>query len=442
MSDTDSTSSSSSSSSDESQKDHDDAQIKLQQMRRRARGKADAKRGVGDSRMAGLQSFEEMQQSHAIERMQVGMKELLSLHTPPELSSICGVLRLSVKEKASTSIKLIIEHASKVPKGSNSKLDMDRVKEVLEVMWEGALFEYLKSIGQPSHSMFLDPKETVLKIWREGGLMGTGDFIPHFIAREVKKRYEWVTSPDVAVKLEKLREMQERTKKAEKHVLTGHDYTNVLDYFKKMSELRTEENSVREYVVGELGIARSRVDSDKETSRMMRDDMVECEDKLMSLTGVINDKLGHYESLAETYMNEYTTSESDVQRLIDIMESYLQSEEDRSESGGGTAQANSLRHPDISRHSVRKLHEKMQEYRNMRDENDENIRDRARSHVQEIGRLEGVVREIEHRLEYLSRDNQHQIERADEAERDVRFCAKKMMKMSQKKEIKRKMMKN
>ncbi len=371
-----------------------------------------------------------MQLSHAIERMQTGMKELLWLHTPAELSSICGVLCLSVKEKASTSVRLIIEHASKTPAGSKSRLDMDQVKEVLDVMWEGALFEYLKTIGHPTHSMFLDPKETVMKIWREGGLMGTGDFIPHFIARKVKKRYEWVASPDIAIKLEKLREMQEHTKKAEKHVLTGHDYTNVLDYFKKMSELRNEENSVREYVVGELEIARSRLDSDKETTRMTREDSTECEDKLISLTGAINDRLGHYENLAETYMNEYTTTESDLQRLYEIMESYLQAEEDRSEAGGGTAQAASLRHADISRQSVRKLHGKMQDYRNMRDENDESLRERARDHITEIDRLQKAVRDLEHKLEYLSRDNRYQIERAEEAERDVKFCAKKMMKLS------------
>jgi hypothetical protein len=63
--------------------------------------------------MAGLQSYEDMMREHALTRMQDGLKKILMLHTPPELSSICGVLRLSVKEKASTSIKLIIEYASK-----------------------------------------------------------------------------------------------------------------------------------------------------------------------------------------------------------------------------------------------------------------------------------------------------------------------------------------
>ena len=74
---------------------------------------SEAKEGKGNQRMAGLQSYEDMMREHALQRMQEGLKQILMLHTPPELSSICGVLALSVKEKASTSIRLIIDHASK-----------------------------------------------------------------------------------------------------------------------------------------------------------------------------------------------------------------------------------------------------------------------------------------------------------------------------------------
>ena len=49
--------------------------------------------------------------------------------------------------------------------------------------------------------MFVNPRETIMKVWKEGGMVGNGDFVPHFVAREVKKRYEWVTSPDVEERL-------------------------------------------------------------------------------------------------------------------------------------------------------------------------------------------------------------------------------------------------
>jgi hypothetical protein len=160
----DSESSSSSSSSDDGRDVKDDvdiADIKLQQLRRKARAKAEAKEGKGNARLSGLQSFDDMMREHALQRMQDGMKALLMLHTPSELSSICGVLELSVKEKASTSIRMIIEYASQ-----GQRLDPARMKSLLSIMWEGALFEYLKSIGHPVISMFVDPRDTIMKIWQ------------------------------------------------------------------------------------------------------------------------------------------------------------------------------------------------------------------------------------------------------------------------------------
>jgi hypothetical protein len=434
MSDRDSEESSSSSSSsdeeDASKEDVDLADIKLQQMKRKARAKAEAKEGKGNQRMAGLQSYEDMMREHALQRMQVGLKELLMMHTPPELSSICGVLGLPAKEKASTSIKSILDFASK-----GGRLNPERTRDLLGKMWEGALFEYLRSIGHPQMTMFLDPKETVMKIWLEGGLIGNADFIPSFVAREVKKRYEWVTSPDIEEKLRDLRINQEWVKKAETSMLSGADFTFVLDYLKKMNNLRKMENDMREYLIGQLEIARSRIDSQLSTAAMTREDMAECEEKLVTLVGAVSDKLAYCESMAETYMNENFTTEGDLQRLTDIVESYITAEEDRAEAGGGTAQASSLRHPDLSRQSIKNLHRKLQEYRNMRDEHDEELRERARGHIDEVDRLDAYVRSLEHQLEYKSRDELTNRMRAEEAERDVKFCARKMLKMSLNKQI-------
>jgi hypothetical protein len=274
-----------------------------------------------------------------------------------------------------------------------------------------------------------------LKIWMEGGLIGNADFIPSFVAREVKKRYEWVTSPDIEEKLRDLRIHQEWAKKAETSMLSGADFTFVLDYLKKVNNLRKMENDMREYLIGQLEIARSRIDSQTSTAAMMREDMVECEEKLVTLIGAVSDKLAYCESMAETYLNENFTTEGDLQRLTDIVESYITAEEDRAESGGGTAQASSLRHPDLSRQSIKNLHRKLQEYRNMRDEHDEELRERTRGHIDEVDRLDAYVRSLEHQLEYKARDELTNRLRAEEAERDVKFCARKMLKMSLNKQV-------
>lgn len=424
-----SSSTESSSDSDDHREDFDETEIKLQQMRRKARAKAEATRGVGQERMKGLQSFEEMQQEHALKRTEKGLKDVLALHTPSELSSICGVLRLPVKQKGTDSTRYIIKSVS-----DNGIVQAERMLALLDLMWEGALFEYLRCVGHPIHSMFVDPRETVLKLWEEGGMLGVGTFIPHFVAREAKKRNEWVISPDIESRMTTLREMQEKVKHAEKVVLTGHDYNNILAYFKQMSDLRKYESDVREYTVSQLETARARLDSYTDTSRMMREDMAELERKTMTLAGAISDQLGYNEFVTEDLQNEVTDMNADLYRLGLIMDSYIEAEEDRSEAGGGTAQALSLRKPEESKLSIRKLHEKLQQYRNMRDETDETLRDRSRNHILEIDRLEDTVRDLEHQLEYALRRENSERERAEEAERDVRFCARKMMKMSNNKQ--------
>ena len=286
---------SSSSDSDDAREDFDEAEIKLQQMRRKARAKAEAARGGGNKRMEGLQSFESMQAEHALKRTEDGLKKVLALHTPPELSSICGVLKLAVKQKGTDSTRLIIDSVSE-----NGRVQADRMLTLLDLMWEGALFEYLRCIGHPIHSMFVDPRETVLKLWEEGGMLGLGTFVPHFVAREVKKRNEWVISPDIETRMVQLREMQEVVKLAEKNVLTGHDFNNILHYFKKMNELRKYEADTREYTVSQLETARARLDSHKETTIMMRDDMAELENKLMTLAGAISEELAYVPTSTST----------------------------------------------------------------------------------------------------------------------------------------------
>ena len=71
-------------------------------------------------------------------RMQDGLRKLLELHSPVELSSICGCLKLKTQEKANTSIDQILIYASET-----GELDAERIKNVFKFMWEGALWEYL-----------------------------------------------------------------------------------------------------------------------------------------------------------------------------------------------------------------------------------------------------------------------------------------------------------
>ena len=113
-----------------------------------------------------------------------------------------------------------------------------------------------------------------------------------------------------------LREMQEKVKHAEKVVLTGHDYNNILAYFKQMNELRKYESDMREYTVSQLETCRARLDSYTDTSRMMREDMAELEEKIMTLAGAISDQLGYNEFVTEDLQREVTEMNVDLYRSL------------------------------------------------------------------------------------------------------------------------------
>ena len=107
--------------------------------------------------------------------------------------------------------------------------------------------------------------------------------------------------------------------------------------------------------------------------------------------------------MTEQLQEEQIEMKRDLLRLQAIMDSYIEAEEDRSEAGGGTAQALTLRKAEESHLGIRVLHQKMKAYRDMRDQRDDEMRERARGHIAEIDRLEGTVRDLEHQLEYALR---------------------------------------
>ena len=144
-------------------------------------------------------------------------------------------------------------------------ISREKAEMLVQFMWEQPILEYMRSIGHPVHPISsINPRESVLTMWMEGGLIETtpvGSYAPHFIARDVKKRYLNVEAPDVLMSLSKLRLQQDRAKDVEKLILVESDYTNIIRYFKEMSELRVMENTFRERLLSELDICRTEMDS-------------------------------------------------------------------------------------------------------------------------------------------------------------------------------------
>lgn len=67
--------------------------------------------------------------------------------------------------------------------------------------------------------MLNDPRDTILRIWRDGGLLDNDfTFVPHFIIREVPRRCDWITSPDIQQRLDKIVIAQDKAKESERKV--------------------------------------------------------------------------------------------------------------------------------------------------------------------------------------------------------------------------------
>ena len=88
-----------------------------------------------------------------------------------------------------------------------------------------------------------------------------------------------------------------------------------------------------------------------------------------------------------------------------------------------------LREFDDCTKMTRDLATKLTAYRDLRDSNDDELRERCREHIDYIGELEARLRATEEKAEYEIRRANREEQRAVDAERDVRYCARKIMEM-------------
>ena len=343
--------------------------------------------------------------------MQNGLRQILELHTPVELSSLCGCLHLKVQEKASTSIDQIIRYASE-----GEELNPERIQNILRFMWETPLWEYLHSTGHPVISMRPDPKATIMELWENGGFLdGSKGFNPHFVVREVKKRYEEVKSEDITSRLEKLRIVQEAVKKAETKILADHDYTNILTYFKKMYELRSLETATRDHLIGELEAARGRLDSGVTLVNIVREQLEEAERFSISVAESLNKKLATAESIADSLFADKCQMEADLQGVLSVLNSYLQCEMDRTAVGGGALPPKTFQLSRTSSGTVRVLLDSLKQYKDLRDEDDSLLRERSQYQLREAEKYQAEINELRKKLEDMTNESASERAKKEEA---------------------------
>ncbi len=91
------------------------------------------------------------------------------------------------------------------------------------------------------------------------------------------------------------------------------------------------ENSVREYLISEVEIARSRVDSCADTAQMNRKQLAENERYFIAVAESLNERLAYSEFVCESLQQEKLLLERDLQRVNSVLDSYVEAEIDRGE---------------------------------------------------------------------------------------------------------------
>lgn len=367
----------------------DTQQVRAQQLKRVARNKGKSKLM---HKFKGLGEGEDKEAKLRFKRIGDGIRTILGLHNPVELSSISGNLNLPTQEKGMNSIENIVRFCVE-----NNEFSEDKMIRVISNCWEGALFEYLKSVGFPMITCFADPKPATMKVLRKGLFAdGSAPFTPHYICKRVQPRYDWIQSQDIAPKLAKLREVELFVKQTEKEVMEEDDYTNMLLFLQKMHELRRLENEFRDYATAELEISRAKVDRAESNEKMAKDMLVDCESRYMHVAENVNKRLANRESVANQLTSEKILLDMQLRRLRKMVNSCEIATSARCEGRSpldppAVAPISVLHDIDKCFKSVRDIHKDVMDFKRAADKSDDEMREFIKKQDAEIKSLKQTM---------------------------------------------------
>lgn len=273
-------------------------------------------------------------------RMFEGIQQLISMHSPYELSSICGQLGLLSQLKGYQSTNLLISyindnhHFDEVyihQKKTKQVLTLQqKIKKILYCMWEAPLYLYLRAIcGVTIGSIRKNPKDKIFEIWLDGNNIDTNSkdgysgYIPHFIGRYLNTyNMQSIISKDIQSYLDKLILLQNNAKKSELEIISNHDYHKVLEYLQNVNKLHAYEHQVREYLIDQLENSRIQIATYEEMKQLHYEQMDECEKQSIAIVNKLNFELSKYETKLMIYGRKTLSNEFQLQSFYNVLENY------------------------------------------------------------------------------------------------------------------------
>jgi len=225
-----------------------------------------------------MNPFDE-EEKRAVQNMSEGTKVILSMHNTAELSALCGTMCLAVdgtnKEKTERVQGFI---GKEVVRTRNPE---KAYSNFLHLVWEGILFEYLRSQGSPLKSGEHDPRVFTILFWRKRALQQQGGtFRPHYMPRLVRPRFiNEKLDDDLRALLNGVSAKEVYVKESEKRIKSNSDYRNVVMYLAAVTDMHDFEQDARSYLMGEVNMLRGRADHMTEALALNTSQALEMEGK-------------------------------------------------------------------------------------------------------------------------------------------------------------------
>jgi len=361
-----------------------------------------------------------------LQDMESGMRDLLDLHNPAELSSLCAML--GMPSEGITSEEKVAQIMAHVKGPANKPTEKDYIN-LMKMMWEGVMFEYLRSIGQPLRSCALDPREFIIRYWRRRITDPKNmQFVPYYLVKKFEQRSGKPRHErDIAGFLDAIEAAELAVKQAETCLRRENDYRFVFRYFTAVADLHKACKEGMDFMVNEAEILRARIEHGDQNMKLMTEQLFELEFRHEVLKDHYVEQGAFEEALTDSFMGVLGNNTADRQEAIrliraifeDMGQTYRDDEESCVEQESLSMLAESF-----STLPLGEVHRDLNVIAR--------LRDLQKMLKDEIGRLDSVTRDAVQKMKYAQNEllgaqteAKNQKARAERAEKNVQTMRKK-----------------
>eukprot|EP00948_MAST-09A_sp_MAST-9A-sp1_P002592 g2592.t1 len=184
--------------------------------------------------------------------MRKGMRKLLEIHKPEELSILCKMF--DIKGRMTKNQKIEKIYVQELQGGIPS------YRNVLGFVWDGILIEYLRTIGRKVRNHKTDLRLIIWKYWLRGSDPKTDGWTRVYIPQTAGlKEIERTNDASILDYLKRIKREENALKSAETEMRVLKNYVGAMKMFDCIAKLRRTEEQCRKSIIADLEGARSQL---------------------------------------------------------------------------------------------------------------------------------------------------------------------------------------